>query len=676
MTGVQTCALPISVPLLTTRVKTAEGIIEVLPEQIRLKATKTDIENSINNIELGGTNIVLNSNNFKNISHWSPREYALVGGTGLSTKCSVRTDVWTGNEPCLEAHLTHLTSGEYGFFQTIPTVIGKQYILSGYIAGHRSKKNILIRNGSGSWNTCVSVGEKYGGVDLNQWYKINIVFIAKEVTTNIEFDITSSVSDDAYIWLKAVKVEEGNKSTAWSPAIEDVQGQIDGATSRLATAEGIIEVLPGQINLKATKTDLTTTNNNLGSVTKRVLTAEGTISTQAGQIDLRATKTSLDTTNNNVSNAQGTANNAQGTANNLRDSTIPGINGRLTSAEGSISVHSNQIAQKVAINDLGTLIKQNGDSVRTSIGEIGGANLLIDSNFELGVSGVDGASNGTEAKVCIPPSYCNPLLRGNKSLYIRHPNGDAYAETNLRAFMLPSTICTISYWYKCAGGITGGSSFGYINDGPYAFSINPSSMIADAQWHRVTTTYTTSVDPNVTHIRLRFGYVSVGDSWMIVNCVQVEEGAIATAWTPNVNELKNSSFELNEYHARFTGKDGSYTEFCPNYTGLKWHKGSTSKDYHYLLYRGSVSNVETQNGVRIYFPAEFRGKDYQVGWWAGNVFPKNAEDLLYSANVEFIDENRNEAWIGLRASIMVRNPATESAPFWRGKMNIMYMIIA
>ncbi|MBZ9608627.1 phage tail protein [Clostridium estertheticum] len=328
--------------------------------------------------------------------------------------------------------------------------------------------------------------------------------------------------------------------------------------------------------------------------------------------------------------------------------------------------------------DLAGRVKFDGDKFDIDIGEIGGANLLTDSNFEMGITSCEGISVGTEARMGVPPTYCLPLLKGDKCMYIRNPDGDAYAITNLRAYMRPNTLHTITYWYKCAGAITGGSSFGYINGGPYTFPINPPNLIGDNQWHRVTIPYTSSADPNVTHIQLRFGYASVGDSWMVVNCVQVEEGGIASSWTPNADELKTSCFEVTNLHARFTGQGGSYTEFNPNSTGLKYHKNSADggKDYHYLLYRGSVSNIESQDALRIYFPEEFRGKDYQVGWWAGNVFPKNATDLLYSANVEFVDENRNEAWIGLRASVMVRNPATESSPFWRGKMNIMYMVIA
>lgn len=49
-----------------------------------------------------------------------------------------------------------------------------------------------------------------------------------------------------------------------------------------------------------------------------------------------------------------------------------------------------------------------------------------------------------------------------------------------------------------------------------------------------------------------------------------EGGEFFTAWSPNPNELKNSSFEITEDHAGFTASDGSYTEFTPDTTVNKY----------------------------------------------------------------------------------------------------------
>lgn len=69
---------------------------------------------------------------------------------------------------------------------------------------------------------------------------------------------------------------------------------------------------------------------------------------------------------------------------------------------------------------------------------------------------------------------------------------------------------------------------------------------------------------------------------------------------------------MTDERARFTSLDGSYTEFNPSTTGLKWHKnsGDSGKDYHYLFYSGEV----TFNGsiLAVTLPSEFKGKNFVV----------------------------------------------------------------
>lgn len=82
-------------------------------------------------------------------------------------------------------------------------------------------------------------------------------------------------------------------------------------------------------------------------------------------------------------------------------------------------------------------------------------------------------------------------------------------------------------------------------------------------------------------------------------------------------QAKTSCFEVTDEHARFTGADGSYTEFIPSDTGLKWHKqvGDTGKDYHYLTCFGTFNINATSSALitrTIQLPDEFKGKDFKV----------------------------------------------------------------
>lgn len=122
--------------------------------------------------------------------------------------------------------------------------------------------------------------------------------------------------------------------------------------------------------------------------------------------------------------------------------------------------------------------------------------------------------------------------------------------------------------------------------------------------------------------------------------------------------------------------DGNYTRLSGNGLMRYRNTGDVIGEYHYLFYRGSVSNVTSKSTVRIQLPDDFKGLDYGIGWWAGNIFPENNGDLIFSANAELVKQNKQEGWFEVKASLMVRNPKTESSPNWRGKMNIMYIAIA
>jgi phage minor structural protein len=88
-------------------------------------------------------------------------------------------------------------------------------------------------------------------------------------------------------WVTGIKIEEGNKATDWTPAPEDVQGQIDGLGTRLSTAESSITQLSNQITLKVSQSQYDIDMNDL---TSRMTSAESTITQLADEIELRVEK--------------------------------------------------------------------------------------------------------------------------------------------------------------------------------------------------------------------------------------------------------------------------------------------------------------------------------------------------------------------------------------------------
>lgn len=272
---------------LKNRVTTAETSIKQNSEAIALRATKTEVTSAIDNIQIGSRNLLI----------------------GTETPFTM-----TGN------NTTNQTVLMYRLF------------------------NNAVRNlPSGTYViVCDVVGTVAGGSALIQWndtpYSIQIPQINISTTgyhVNHKFTLTADSSQAATgiglrldnvtgnVTVSHMKLEYGNKATAWSPAPEDLK--ID-ASNKANTALSESK--------KYTDAQLKITSESITSTVSKTY----------------ATKTELGTTNGNVTKAQNTANTA--------------------SSNASTALSTANTVK----NDLANL-------------KIGGRNLLLNSNFLNGTSG-------------------------------------------------------------------------------------------------------------------------------------------------------------------------------------------------------------------------------------------------------------------------------------------------
>lgn len=167
----------------------------------------------------GGGNLVKNGELKNGTKFWTERSYQLVG-SDLNHWWRVQNNSWTGYEPALELGIPNMSSGEYGVYQSIETVVGRQYVLTCYLAGHRGNYYVVVRGtesgGSWGWLVSKSYGHIHGGSNPDDWHKVVIPFVAESTETIIDFHITSSTGDNTYMWVKRVMVCEG---TVWSPFV-------------------------------------------------------------------------------------------------------------------------------------------------------------------------------------------------------------------------------------------------------------------------------------------------------------------------------------------------------------------------------------------------------------------------------------------------------------------------
>lgn len=256
---------------LKNRVTQAETKITQNSEAIALRATKTEVTSAVNNVRIGGRNLVLGSGTGKGWRYETfnkdDREFTR-GTTGIK-----EVYIYSSESFNLEKE--------------------KQYTLSfdakhnGYVSG--AEVFILPRTFA---TTGIALHADFA-ISTTYDHKV-ITFIPSSRVTSLEnclirFDNNGSKTSGtkAILYIKNVKLEVGNKSTDWSPAPEDLQE--DAATkANTALSE----------SKKYTDAQLKITSESITSTVSKTY----------------ATKTELSTTNGNVTNAQNTANTASSNA--------------------------------------------------------------------------------------------------------------------------------------------------------------------------------------------------------------------------------------------------------------------------------------------------------------------------------------------------------------------------
>lgn len=270
------------VDALKNRVTTAETKITQNSEAIALRATKTEVTSAVDNIKVGGRNLVVGSSN---------------GGFSLATSFDKVTREYTKSTSGTAE--VYMFTGILSDFQ-----IGSQYTLSFWAkkdANVSSMEFFILPETFSPTGIVLNMN-----INATTEYKYFVyTFIVPNVqsikNTTVRFDNNGSKTSgtNATIYVKDVKLERGNKATDWSPAPEDLEADATTkANKALADSKTYTDA-----QLKVTSDSITST------VSKTY-----------------ATKSELSTTNSNVTAAQNTANSAsskadtaQSTANSVKN---------------------------------------------------------------------------------------------------------------------------------------------------------------------------------------------------------------------------------------------------------------------------------------------------------------------------------------------------------------------
>ena len=208
---------------LKNRVTSAETKITQNSEAIALRATKTEVTSAINNIQVGGRNLVLNTGdnfNFTAAYHQASSTWVPDGYFEYARYDIPKTDPFyntkIGDQITISFDLEMFVPEDKSFFLTIyDSNIGPSISLG----------NGQPENGNKFPKGKLSTLRMYKTVVLYNVYGTNTT------TRGIEF--YCEYGSGRYFKIHRIKIELGNKHTDWSPAPEDLQAD---AASKANTA--------------------------------------------------------------------------------------------------------------------------------------------------------------------------------------------------------------------------------------------------------------------------------------------------------------------------------------------------------------------------------------------------------------------------------------------------------
>lgn len=254
---------------------TAEQQARILQLQQNLQQAKTFAQQKVNELNIGGRNLLIKSNDFSTSNGWLYQNGRIVdtniqsiNGSNTATRLYLSGRNWDIHKPFSFDELT-------------------EYTLSCWIKLETTSNVVLYLNNAQSWENPLAVLNITG--NLGEWKKAVVTFKPQSnLKMNFHIGGNGIVSQsEGNILICDIKLEKGNKPTDWSPAPEDVWdtmvdlGIIDKNAMNLTEAEKAnVKFINGMFSKGADYTNGTEIVKN--TITTGALTVGNTLGGNAG----------------------------------------------------------------------------------------------------------------------------------------------------------------------------------------------------------------------------------------------------------------------------------------------------------------------------------------------------------------------------------------------------------
>ena len=241
-------------------------------------------QDSIDKIELGGRNLLLNSSFSNDYEKWSNSGHEIVTEDGMA--CGHIAGVLTTTKNVSQSIFAKIKDDNLNQLYTISADIK----LVNYVAGTTNPYVALYvsgqydNNGTPAFLGATYVGGTIKGANSNLppfnnqgWVRVTYIFRFAKKPLNMIFYVYSR-DWEGDLYYKNIKLERGNKASDWTPAPEDTEESISDSAQNVRTyAESLVSQKADEIELS-------------------ISTVTGTLTT-----DIQDTKDSLANTNETLS---------------------------------------------------------------------------------------------------------------------------------------------------------------------------------------------------------------------------------------------------------------------------------------------------------------------------------------------------------------------------------------
>lgn len=251
--------------------------ITAIQGQISSKVWQQDITTAVNNLQVGGRNLLLNTAGNNSFEHWYTYKASNLVVVKDSERISGNALKFTSTGGGLFQRKGGKADGSGGMY-----VAGTTVTISGYIKSNKAKAGFTVSCEHGGDGTTKAVSTPLE----NTWYYFSFTMTPSKNWVTMTFYGWNGVD----YYLGDLKLEYGEKATTWTPAPEDID-------SSISTVEEKVTIVSNQYtSLNQSLTSLTATVNS--NTTKISEKADGSTVTalQANMTALTADLSGFKTT--------------------------------------------------------------------------------------------------------------------------------------------------------------------------------------------------------------------------------------------------------------------------------------------------------------------------------------------------------------------------------------------